>query len=103
MAIDLDAFRAPLWVAPPAPPPAPPAAKPPPAPPPLRLELLAIVRDENQIRALVYDPDSDRIMVVAEGDRVTDRTIERIGEAGVDIRTTHGLTTLALRREGGRS
>ncbi len=103
IALNIDAFRAPLWVAPPAPPPQAPAPRPPPPPPPLKLELLAITRDDAIHRAVLYDPDTDRIHIVATGDRVADRTIERVTEHAISIRTTHGLTTLTLRREGGRS
>ncbi len=103
VALDLDAFRAPLWVAPPAPPPPAPAPKPPPPPPPLKIELLAITRDENGNRAVLYDADTDRIHIVAPGDRLADRTVEQVRDDIVSIRTAHGLTTLTLRRDGGRS
>src|SRR3954462_6437056 len=58
-ALDADAFRAPIWVAASAPP-APPA--PPPPLPALRLQLLAVVQEEGVYRAVLYDPDADKVL-----------------------------------------
>ena len=93
--LDTSAFRAPLWIS--APPPPPPAAAPA-APPPLKLQLLAVVREGGQYRAMLYDPDSDRILVAAEGERLGARTLERVTAAGVQIRDASGVRTLALRQ-----
>lgn len=96
-ALDLDAFRAPIWVA--EPPPPPPPAPPPPAalPPPLRLQLLAIVRDAGTLRATLYDPDTDRLHVVAAGDTVGTRAVERVEPDAVHLRDEAGPRTLSLR------
>lgn len=92
-AMDTSGFSVPLWVAPPAPPPAPVAEPPPPPPPPLRLRLIAIVREPGVSGAapvasvLLYDPDADRLLSLAEGDRLGDgRTITRITESAVQVR-----------------
>lgn len=93
--LDLGAFRSPLWITPPPPPP-PPA--PPPVPPPVRLQLLAVIHEEGVYKAVLYDPDADRVVVVAQGETLGTRTVERVTEAGVQIRDGSGLRTLALRQ-----
>ena len=99
-ALDTDAFRAPLWVAPPAPP-APPAPAAPPAP--LRLQLLAVVHEGAAYRAMLYDPDSDKLMVVGEGEKAGARTVEKVTASGVQIRDAAGVRALALRQDQGAS
>jgi len=106
--LDLQAFRAPLWVAPPAPP-APPvaAATPPPPPPPLKLQLIAIVREAGQgagesiYKAALYDPDADTLTVVGPGDTIAGRTIERVTASDVSLIDNGRSRTLSLRTEGG--
>jgi hypothetical protein len=47
------------------------------APPPLRLQLIGITRDAPKdgttavLRAALYDPDSDRLLLVAAGETLT--------------------------------
>jgi hypothetical protein len=96
-ALDAETFRAPLWVAPPAPA----AAAVQAAPPPLKLQLLAIVRETESFKAMLYDPDTDKLLVVAEGEQVGGRRVERVTASGVQIRDGSGLRTLALRSDGG--
>jgi hypothetical protein len=107
VAFDRAAFRAPLWIAPPAPPPPAPtvAAAP---PPPLKLQLLAIIKedgDQGQVsyRAMVYDPDSDKVMVVASGESIAGRTVESIDQAALRIKDEKGggARVLTLKTEGG--
>lgn len=99
--LNLAAFRAPIWVAE-APPPAPvAAAAPAPPPPPLKIQLLAIVKEGAVYKAAVYDPDTDRIVVVAEGEKVGARLVERVEESRLTLRDQVGARVLAL-REGGR-
>lgn len=107
-ALDLDAFRAPIWVADP-PPPAPPPTLPP--PPPLRLQLLAIIREpdsdmstsgtnvrvSSSYRATLYDPDTDRLYVVTAGDIVGTRTVEHVDAGNVRLSDAAGPRTLSLR------
>jgi hypothetical protein len=97
--LDLAAFRAPLWVAPPAPP-APVAAAPP--PPPLKLQLIAILSENGQYKAALYDPDSDRLTVVGAGNTIGGRRIERVGKSDVVVMDGALARTLALRTEEGR-
>ncbi len=98
-ALDLAAFHAPLWVTPPAPPPPEP---PPPPLPPLRFQLLAVLHEHGVHTAVLYDPDSDRILIVAEGEELAQgRTVERVTAANVRIRDASGTRTLALEPAGG--
>jgi hypothetical protein len=98
--LDLNAFAAPLWVAPP-PPPAPPA--PPPPPPPLKLQLVAVVRDAGDVgvagalRALVYDPELDRVLTLGPGDAAGGgRTVVRVEPAALVLREGTAERRLSL-------
>lgn len=97
-ALDVDAFRAPVWV---APPPVSAAAPPPPPPPPLKLQLLAIMREGTAYKAALYDPDSDRLLVVGSGDRVSGQTVDGVAADRVSLRDERGVRTLSLREGGG--
>ncbi len=102
-ALDLAAFNAPLWVTPPPPPTviAAPAPPPPPPPPPLRWQLLAIVREGSGYRALVYDPETDKVLSLAEGDESGPRRVARVAPASMDVQDPSGVRTLALRDPAG--
>ncbi|MBX3378328.1 MAG: hypothetical protein KF678_15135 [Phycisphaeraceae bacterium] len=98
-ALDLAAFRAPIWVAEP-PPPAPPAPVPaPPPPPPLKIQLLAIIREAETggYKAAVYDPDTDKVLIVAAGERLGPRTVEQIDQTSLTLSDNHGKRVLALK------
>lgn len=99
-ALDLDAFRVPVWVAP-TPPPAP--EKPAPPLPPLKLQLLAIIREGEVYKAALYDPDADKVLVVAAGETLgAGRAVEAVTATAVSVRDAggRGVRTLALRDEG---
>ncbi|MFN0132484.1 MAG: hypothetical protein ACKVW3_08160 [Phycisphaerales bacterium] len=113
--LDVDAFRAPIWVADPPPPVPPPSSPPATPPPPVRLQLLAIIREPGPeastianatkadaaapwtYRATLYDPDTDRLYVVAAGDVVGTRTVERVDADEVRLSDAAGSRTLSLR------
>lgn len=101
-AVDLAAFSAPLWVAPPAPPATPPITDPPKPLPPLRVQVLAIVVDaedighEPEFSVLIYDPDADRVLSLRSGDQVAGRTIARITRSTVEFRERDRTRTMAL-------
>lgn len=101
VALDVSAFSAPLWVAP-EPPPSTRAASPPPPPPPLRWQLLAIVREDSGYKAFLFDPDTDKVLVLTEGDQSGSRRIAKVTPTSVDVRDAAGVRTLALRDAGGR-
>ncbi len=97
--LDLAAFETPLWLAPPPPPPTEIAAKPPPPPPPLKLELLGILREGESYRAVVYDPETDKVTVLSSGDTLAGRTVGRITAETVAIKDGAGTRTLTLKTE----
>lgn len=95
-ALDQSAFRVPIWVteASPPPPPAPPKVTP---PPPIRLQLLAIVKEDGAYKAAVYDPESDRLLVVGAGESIGLRSVDKVGATSVSIRDGASVRTLALK------
>jgi hypothetical protein len=99
--LDLAAFDRAMWLAPAAPEPVKFAAeKPATPPPPLTLQLLGLVSEGGTTKAVLYDSAADRVRVVAVGDSIGDRTVERIDPQGVAIRDGTGLRTLALKGGG---
>lgn len=99
--IDPSVFAVTLWSPRPPAPTTPPAvrADPSPAPaPPLKLQLIGIVAEPAiseseppQFRAALYDPETDRLYLVAPGEHVG---IHRIGEI-----TAHSVTVIAAGRQ----
>lgn len=75
-AFNADEFNVTLWTPPTVPPPAPIIAEKPP-PIPLNLQLIGITRDTPTdggtaiLRAALYDPESDRMLIVAAGETIT--------------------------------
>ncbi len=112
----LDAFRVPIWVTPPSPEP-PLATVATPALPPLRLQLLAITRvgvgtdgtnsaarassTPSELRATLYDPDTDRLWIVASGEKIGERTVERVNSNEIEIVGPDGHHVLTLADAGG--
>lgn len=99
-ALDLAAFRVPLWVADPAPPAPPVAAAPAPPPPPLKIQLLAIIHEGELYKAAVYDPDSDRILVVAAGEKIGTRNVDKVDKTSLTLRDGAAQRVLALKAGG---
>ncbi len=93
--LPIAAFDAPLWTLDPPPPvPATP-------PPPLRLQLVGMVRDGaagtgGVLKAVIYDPDADELVVVGEGARVGPRTVTRIDTTGVSLTDAAGTRRLLM-------
>ncbi|MDP1662703.1 MAG: hypothetical protein Q8L55_12385, partial [Phycisphaerales bacterium] len=95
--LQLAAFDAPIWTLdpPPATPDTPPA--------PLRLQLVGMVRDGGNgaagvLKAVIYDPDTDELVVVAEGASVGLRTVMRIDATGVTLSDASGTRRLLMER-----
>lgn len=99
--LSLAAFDAPVWSieipAAPAPTPAPL-----PTPPPLRLQLLGIACDEvngkRVLKAVLFDPDSNKLSIVGHGQAISGRTVTAIEETKVTLSDGDLTHTLALRR-----
>ena len=74
LALNADAFAAPLWT--PTPPAPAPVVVQKPVTPPLKLQLIGITRDTPPqggspvLRAALYDPDSDKLLIVAAGEKI---------------------------------
>lgn len=107
VAFDADAFGTPIWVAAPAPPAPPePEREPPPPPPPepLKVQLLSIVRDGDTRLAMLFDPDTRKVLTLAIGDHVgaaTDkRTITSITDRDVIVTSPRGEQVFSLRDPG---
>ncbi|MCC6228413.1 MAG: hypothetical protein IT432_04215 [Phycisphaerales bacterium] len=99
--LDLAAFDRAMWLVPAAPEPAKVAVeKPAPPPPALTLQLLGLVNQSGTTKAILYDSATDRVRVVAVGDSIGDRKVERIDAQGVSIRDGAGVRTLALKGGG---
>lgn len=113
--IELTAFDAPIWYAPPAAPeplPAPVVVEtkpaPPPPPPPLKFQLIAIAtrsvpaRDGSAsftvFQAIVYDPDNDTLVTLETGQALAPgRSVELVDAASVSFRDGTHIRRLALR------
>lgn len=102
VAMQWEAFDAPIWN-PTPPPPQPITAAP---PPPLRLQLLAIITTEDgaggkAYAALVYDPDSDTITLVRNGDKVAARFVKSVEVGAIVLAEgTSGTRRLTLETGG---
>lgn len=103
---DADAFSTPIWVAAPLPPSPPETERVPPPPPPsepLKVQLLSIVREGDTRRAMIFDPDTKKVLTLAVGDRVgapaDGRTIASISDKEVIVSgpPPHTSQTLSLR------
>lgn len=95
-ALDEASFDVTLWTAPRKPQPEM-AAQAPRDPAP-RLELIGIVRDEGILRAAIYDPATDQLHVVRDGD-VIDRCTVTVAEESVEITSGSSRWTLRIREE----
>ncbi|HZW07342.1 MAG TPA: hypothetical protein VFF65_09475 [Phycisphaerales bacterium] len=80
----LAAFDAAIWTLDP-PPPTPTAP-----PPPLRLQLVGLLREGGTTKAVIYDPDTDELTVVAEGAKIGARTVTRVDATGVTLAEVGG-------------
>ncbi len=69
---------------------------PPPKPP--RLQLIGITDDGRQLRAALYDPDTDRLLIVGTGDHVKKHMVTVMPDA---VELVNGQVThrLALRKD----
>jgi hypothetical protein len=106
--IDPQVFTVKLWNPSPPPPPATPAPETLAAKPelakPLRLQLIGIITegsgsDGGTHRAAVYDPDTDRLLIVASGDRIAEHTITEVTSNTVELSDGRNTRTLSLKED----
>ena len=70
---------------------------------PLKLQLIGITNDGNTLKAAIYDPDSDQLLIVASGQSILGCTISKITKDTVviaDGRFTHYLQLVADKGDG---
>lgn len=98
--LDISAFDAILWVVPAVPvatvvePPKPPSE------PVTALRLVGIIHEQvdgvERLRAAIYDPRSDRILVVADGDQIGSHTVQEVTAFTVELRSGRSTSRLLL-------
>lgn len=100
-ALNVEAFNVKLWN--PPPPPAKPetviAAEP---TKPFNLQLIGIITEGAQHKAALYDPESDRILIVSAGDTVRDHVVTNVTERMIELARSDGRSAaqqLALKKE----
>jgi hypothetical protein len=91
--LDPSAFDTPVWtIAAALQPPAPP-----PPPPPLKVQLIGILKEDQGYKAVLYDPDTNKILVVSTGEEALGHKIDRVAADTITIRDGPLVRTLALR------
>lgn len=99
--LDVKAFETPVWTIAAAPQPPVPPPPPPPAPPPLKLQLIGIIKEAEVYKAVIYDPDTNKLFVVASGESAAGHTVERVIADSITIKDGPLVRTLALKTGGG--
>jgi hypothetical protein len=74
---------------------------PPPPPPPLKLQLIGILKEDEVYKAVLYDPETNKIFVVASGQEAQGHRIDRVAPDGVTVKDGTLVRTLALKTGGG--
>ena len=62
----------------------------------IRLQLIGIINDGGQLKAALYDPDTDRLLIVQNGDRIRDHTVTTISAEDVELSDGRSITRLTL-------
>ena len=96
--IDQGAFIAHLWNPPPDARDRRLAVQTAPPPKPLRLQLIGITDDGRQLRAALYDPETDRLLIVGTGDHVKKHLVTIMPDA-VELADGQVTHRLALRKD----
>ena len=100
--LDVKAFETPVWTIAAAPQPLAPPPPPPPAPPPLKLQLIGIIKEAEAYKAVIYDPDTNKLFVVASGEAAArGHTVDRVIADSITIKDGTLVRTLALKTGGG--
>lgn len=67
---------------------------------PFRLQLIGIIHEGEQLHAALYDPDADRIVIVASGQRINDLTVVSVGTKTVELSDGQSKHELRLQETG---
>lgn len=95
--LDVASFEVALWNPPPkAAPPAPAVVE---RAEPLRLQLLGIVHTAEGLRAALYDPEDDRIHLVADGESIGRVAVVRVADQVVELADGRRTHLLRIREE----
>lgn len=94
------AFHTPVWISPAKEEALADVSPPPPPAPPVRFQLVAVIRGESGHKAVLYDPDADRLIVLGENQSSRGLTAIRLTPTSVDLSDNAGVRTLALRSTG---
>lgn len=87
-----------LWNPPPAPAQeAKPSNEAPPAPP--RYQLIGIIHEDGELKAALYDPGADRILIVRSGDNIEGQRVIAVNERSVEISDGTQSSTIILKEE----
>ena len=62
----------------------------------IRFQLIGIINDGGQLKAALYDPDTDRLLIVQSGDRIRDHTVTAISAEDVELSDGRSTTRLTL-------
>jgi hypothetical protein len=65
----------------------------------MRLQLIGIINEGGQLKAALYDPQTDRVLIVTSGDRVGQHTITRISASTVELSDGRFTSRLKLRED----
>ena len=95
---DPEAFSARIWHAPPGTP-ANRAPKVSDRSKPLKLQLIGIIKDGERLEAVLYDPETDQLLIVKNGDRVKQHTVTAIGIDTVELSDGRSTTRLSLKED----
>jgi hypothetical protein len=102
--LEQSAFAANLWHTPPGPAPVT-VAKAPEPPKPLNVQLIGIINEAGVRKAALYDMETDRLVIVSDGDSIRGHTIKSITEKTIELTDGRSSQTLTLAdpASGGRS
>jgi len=97
LALDGRAFAARIWDAPSAPAAPKAVAARAPKRPAFKLELIAIMNDGDERQAALYDPETDRLYIVANGDTVNQHTVTAINADAIELSDGTSTNRLTLK------
>ncbi len=68
-------------------------------PKPIRFQLIGIINENGQLRAALYDPDTNRVLIVKSGDRIDELTVTAVTAESVELSDGKTTSRLALIEE----